>query len=706
MKNLLKITILVMLLFAAYIGNSQQLAFPSAEGSGRFATGGRSGTVYEVTNLSNSGKGSIVDAVSMGNRTIVFRVSGNIELGDVILKPKSNTTIAGQTAPGDGICIKGRIQIDASNIIIRYLRVRVDAGAKNSSGDAVDISSGTNIIIDHVSGSYARDEGISCQETSNKITVQWCIISEALSFESHSYGSLVRGDFGDEKTYHHNLYAHNNARNPRPGNYTDISKDPEGLHFDFRNNVVYNWAGSKPGYNADVTTVSRYNFIGNVFIPGSESSGNIIFRESSYVSYAYFADNMYNGVVPDNQWSIVDLSGFSISQTFAYKNRSYIVPMEPVTTTSPEEAQADVLAKAGACFPVRDIIDTRIVNDVKNNTGHSIKTTDDQPEGAWPELYSLPAPADSDHDGMPDDWEDANSLNKNDSSDRNTVASSGYTMLEVYLNSLVDLDNAKFNNPVADIQFTRSDNSNLKITWFDNYFSEDGFIIEKSIDGINFVFIDSLANNSTEYIDVDQVVSPSLRYRVIAFKGDKATPYPTEYIENNSIDVKSTTNIFVGDTIQMKLYLLPEDSHNRAVDWSVKEEDLSKVVINNDGQLIAFESGVVDVNVETSDGLGINKTITFTISNSTTSSIQKLNVESDLIQVFPNPFGNKLSVCMKEEISADAEVRIYNGVGNIVKQFIPGSMKFELETGLFEKGIYLISIQNNGKILNKMIMKD
>ncbi len=121
---------------------AQTLAFPGAEGSGRFATGGRGGEVYEVTNLSNSGAGSLVDAVSQGNRTIVFRVSGTIELGSTILKPKANTTIAGQTAPGDGICIKGRIQIKYSNIIIRYLRIRVDAGAANFSGDAIDIESG------------------------------------------------------------------------------------------------------------------------------------------------------------------------------------------------------------------------------------------------------------------------------------------------------------------------------------------------------------------------------------------------------------------------------------------------------------------------------------------------------------------------------------------------------------------------------------
>jgi pectate lyase len=421
-------------------------AFPGAEGCGRFATGGRGSDVYEVNNLNNSGPGSIVDAVSQGNRTIVFRVSGTIPLGDVILEPKSNTTIAGQTAPGDGICIKGRIHIKnyVHDIIIRYIRVRVDAGAANSSGDAIDIDIGSNIIIDHVTASYSRDEGISCQEDSNNVTVQWCLISEALTYEAHSYGSLIRGQYGQEKTYHHNLYAHNNGRNPRPGNYVYYTMDPEGLHFDFRNNVVYNWKGSTAGNNDDgAGYVSRYNFIGNVYIPGSEStstSSRRAFRERSKLAYGYFADNSYDGIVSSDPWSIVNFdSGYMTSSDISnYKARSYLVPMEPVTTTSPAQAKTDVLADAGASFPKRDIIDTRIVNDVLNKTGHSIVNTSSQPEGGWPTLNSTTAPTDTDHDGMPDTWESSHGLNPNDDADRNDYnLSTDYTNLEVYLTDLI-----------------------------------------------------------------------------------------------------------------------------------------------------------------------------------------------------------------------------------------------------------------------------
>jgi pectate lyase len=417
--------------------SSQQLAFPTAEGSGRFAVGGRGGDVYEVTNLNASGPGSIVDAVSAGNRTIVFRVSGTIALGATILKPKANTTIAGQTAPGDGICIKGRLQISASNVIVRHIRVRVDAGAANASGDAVDISGGSDIIVDHVTASYSRDEGISCTEVPANVTVQWCIISEALTFESHSYGSLIRGDNGDRRTYHHNLYAHNNARNPRPGNYTVIGTDSVGNFVDFRNNVVYNWAGTYAGYNDDTTMLTSYNIVGNAYITGSESSGFFVFREGCRVCNGYFADNAINGVVPADPWSTVTFRAtLNGPQITAYKARSAPVAMAPVATTSPAQAYTAVLASAGACVPKRDTIDRRIVQDVINKTGHSIDSTIHQPEGAWPLLASATPPVDGDHDGMPDAWENARGLNASDPADRNAAGPGGYTQLETYLNSL------------------------------------------------------------------------------------------------------------------------------------------------------------------------------------------------------------------------------------------------------------------------------
>lgn len=437
--------------------SAQMLAFPTAEGSGRFAKGGRGGDVYEVTNLASSGPGSIVDAVSQPNRTIVFRVSGTIDLGDQILQPKSYTTIAGQTAPGDGICIKGRIQIwNHRDIVIRHIRVRVNEGGVNADGDAIDIAGLSkvddkvtnrlckNIIIDHASVSFSRDENISSRNATDSVTVQWSILSEALRLEgSHSYGSLIRGERGQQKTFHHNLYAHNLGRNPRPGNYVPVTEDPEGLHLDFRNNVIYNWENKKPGYNEDKpeeNTMSRYNFVGNAYIRGPNSTTTKytdIFKESCAICYGYFEGNSYEGVVPADQWSLIDFQEYLTADMIAaYKARSKPHPMQPVRTTSAEQARKDVLARAGATVPKRDIIDLRIVSDVENKTGRIIDYTTDSPEGAWPELKSLPAPDDDDHDGMPDDWERKHGLNPKDPADRNKTTHDGYTMLEQYLNSL------------------------------------------------------------------------------------------------------------------------------------------------------------------------------------------------------------------------------------------------------------------------------
>jgi hypothetical protein len=212
------------------------------------------------------------------------------------------------------------------------------------------------------------------------------------------------------------------------------------MHFDFRNNVVYNWMGNYGGYNDDgVGYVTRYNFIGNAFITGPNSTNNGKgFRESSKDAYGYFMDNSYNGVVPSDPWSIIvfNSSMMTADDITTYKARSYLVSMETVTTTSSAQAKIDVLASAGASLPNRDIIDTRIVTDVLNQTGHIINTTADQPEGAWPTLNLTTPPTDTDHDGMPDDWEIAQGLEPNNPADRNNVRPDGYTQLEAYLCSL------------------------------------------------------------------------------------------------------------------------------------------------------------------------------------------------------------------------------------------------------------------------------
>ena len=314
---LMKNIYLTMLIFILFLSNSwsQQLAFPGAEGFGGFAKGGRGGNVLHVTNLDNAGEGSLRWAIEQeGPRTIVFDLSGTIELKDRLEIKNPYVTIAGQTAPGDGICLKGEtFLIITHDVIVRYIRCRLgDAmhGIGSLQGkDAISISEGADIIVDHCSGSWSLDEVLSSstgEPTLTRVTVQWCFITEGLNPSKHGYGSLIRGTGGAKYSYLHNLYAHNLGRNPRPGNYdrNPHTEDPEGLLLDFRNNVIYNWGGGYAGYNNDSESVTRLNYVGNYLIPGVNSEKNgIAYSTGSPFNRSYFAGNYYNGKLVKDQWS-------------------------------------------------------------------------------------------------------------------------------------------------------------------------------------------------------------------------------------------------------------------------------------------------------------------------------------------------------------------------------------------------------------------
>jgi len=432
---------LIVILFGGFNNYAQKLAFPGAEGYGKYAKGGRGGTVYEVTNLNDAGPGSLRAAVeASGARTVVFRISGTIKLRSDLEISNPYITIAGQTAPGDGICIRDQsLEIQTHDVVIRYIRSRL--GDQGDGGDAVSIQEGHDIIVDHCSASWSTDEVLSASTAKpelTNITVQWCFISEGLNPENHSFGSLIRGTGGARYSYHHNLYAHNRGRNPRPGNYdrNPYDEDPDGLLLDFRNNVIYNWSGGHAGYNADSKSITRMNYIGNFLIPGpnSENTG-IAYSTGSPFNKAYFHDNYYDYEKPETQWDLVGFDeDWSQQQIEAYKQNQPF-PAGSIETDKPGEAFESVLTHGGSCLPDRDAVDARVVNDVRQRTGSII---DNQSEvGGWPELYSAPAPEDSDHDGMPDGWEKKNGLDPNDAADKNKTAADGYTMLEKYLHSLV-----------------------------------------------------------------------------------------------------------------------------------------------------------------------------------------------------------------------------------------------------------------------------
>lgn len=423
-------------------------AFPNAEGFGMNAVGGRGGRVIEVTNLNDSGPGSLRAAVeSSGPRIVVFRVGGYIELESMLDINTPFITIAGQTAPGDGICLKNySITVRADNVIIRYLRVRPSDSAKKEF-DSISVLNGRDIIIDHCSASWAVDEVISVvsrRPSLGNVTVQWCIIAESLNCTvhhkgCHGYASLIRAGFGNGVTYHHNLYAHNHGRSPRPGNYVDSGRDPRGLIFDFRNNVLYNWGGSHAGYNADgqndANSITSMNFVNNYYLRGPDSTDSCAFEETTAADCkAYFSGNWMEGACPEDPWSLVKFVNFTKAQKDAYK-QSVPISVAPVATEDASIAYAKVLADVGTVFPVRDAADKRVVDSVRTKTGGIINHISEV--GGFPVIESNPPPVDSDHDGMPDKWESAVGLNPNDANDTSSDRDGdGYTNIEEYINWL------------------------------------------------------------------------------------------------------------------------------------------------------------------------------------------------------------------------------------------------------------------------------
>jgi len=469
-----KPTILLFFLVLSFTVKSQQLAFPSADGYGKYTTGGRGGAVIEVTNLNDDGlPGSLRYAINYsGPRTIVFRVSGTIELKSSINITNGNLTIAGQTAPGDGICLKNyKFNISASNVIIRYMRFRLgdakvwgdDAfggySPKNSakSSNTLPVK---NIIIDHCSVSYGSDETLSIYDIEN-LTVQWCIISESLNKDGHGFGGIM-GGWG--ASLHHTLFAHHKSRSPRfCGARYQFNLKRELV--DMRNNVIYN-AGHTYGGEG-----GRHNVVNNYYKRGESdicnpSQPNPSETDNEFVGCVYDSIKSYwhvdgNYVFGKPGQTANNWSDGGVKLNYPKLNLKAQTPFPSAyngPVESAEEAFVKVCKLAGASLPKRDAVDARVVNEVKNNTGKLPLTMADIPGDAFPVLNSLPAPMDSDQDGMPDDWESANSLDKNNPNDRNTIAASGYTLLEVYLNSLA----GETGTGLAKLSLSGSDGFKLK----------------------------------------------------------------------------------------------------------------------------------------------------------------------------------------------------------------------------------------------------
>ncbi|HMC95982.1 MAG TPA: hypothetical protein VKO16_14570 [Polyangia bacterium] len=421
--------VIVMAAMAAGEAVAAPLAFPGAEGFAAAVTGGRKGQVVHVTTLADSGTGSLRDALSGSNRIVVFDVSGVIKPASVLVVGGDNITLAGQSAPGDGITIYGRETSFSgrSNIIVRYLRFR--QGMIDTSGSAqktVNITDGQNMIFDHVSIQWGRWDNFGITGTSSTVTLQNSIVGEGVP--PQHFGSIIDGE--QDITIAHNLWIDNNERNPK------FKANGECI-----NNVVYDW-GTGGGIIGGHSGADWYeDYIGNYLIAGPAAVANF-FTFYTNTDHAYQTGNMVD-VNKDGQLNgrAVVNADFQGTTPPTFETAAHSKPPVPVTVLSAEDAYARVMAQAGTCQH-RDAVELRLIAQLGSLGTKGAIIADESDVGGQPVVTQVTRPAgfDTDGDGMPDAWETAHGLDPNSASDGNGDSNGdGYTNVEEYLNAQADL---------------------------------------------------------------------------------------------------------------------------------------------------------------------------------------------------------------------------------------------------------------------------
>jgi len=660
---------------------SGQIAFPGAEGAGRFAQGGRGGSVYYVTNLNNSGAGSLRDAISQPNRTVMFKVSGTIYLLSPVVITKDNITIAGQTAPGDGICLANYgMGIRANNIIIRYIRSRPGDIILNPADTAKQVDAMynnfgspvtkpfANIIVDHCSLSWSTDEAGSFYAISN-FTLQWSILSESLYKSTHVKGSPhgyggIWG--GQQSSFHHNLLASHSNRNPRFSGSANTGQ-PELEYVDFRNNLVYNWVGSTYGGAG-----GHHNMVNNYYKPGPATTGSTACATSNrrhrILMYTTFSISIAGDTIPGGKFYIKGnyVPGYPcVEETSdtASNNWTYGVhpdgqpgaaaalatarvtspfPYAPVTTQTAQEAYTSVTDNAGASLPRRDSVDRRIIHETRTGTatfgdasyqapGMGIPSgiIDSQNTvGGWPALTSTTYPDDTDNDGLPNWWE---KMNGGDSISiaGNSLDSDGFTMLEKYLNAI--------QSPDQQVVFTQASGipiggDTIQIS-FDIDWAKDQFAfgIFRSADNINFTKMTTIPSNINQTHYITDVV---------------AAPAQTHYYKIGSYRMDGT-----GDTVYSQ-------------------------TINLDNALMMQQQA--------------NKVLLQTLSSKESS-------KNNSLTIFPNPVSDRL-VVGHPVVKGKAGISLFTVDGQRVKTCIAatGTMETRINIGELSNGTYLLVMDNGG----------
>ena len=482
--------------------NSQQLAFPGAEGFGAYATGGRGGTVVHVTNLNASGPGSLADAVSQPNRTVVFDVGGVIDITGQNLTIASNLTIAGQTAPGEGITIYGGrvIMSNSSNVIIRYIRMR---GSISMPEDKCTLTMDycDNVILDHCSISWGRWDNVHIKDANN-ITYQNCIISEGI--EPQRFGAITDGT--RNWTISHCLWTNNKSRNPKMKCYLQ-----------YYNNVVYNYGiGIVGGHSA---ADNYQDVMNNYFITGpSSGSSNKYFDQWTETDHLYsngnYTDDNRDGKL--NGRLITDYNGATPMQQPNLKCQA------PMNLEPAEDAFYAVMEHAGASR-VRDGHDLRIIEQLASLGTKGAFIANEQDVGGIGTLAGADAPADSDGDGMPDEWEKANGTDPDKADTNGDADGNGYTNIEDYVNSLAHKSDYIM-YPQA-VTATLKDPTTVVLTWKNAEEGADKIVVEISENGVDYTTAAEVEGNATTATIQGLKEGQVYYFRLKAVKGDEQSLY-------------------------------------------------------------------------------------------------------------------------------------------------------------------------------------
>ncbi len=579
MKKLLRKIIFLALAFCPIAVFSQQLAFPEAQGWGRFATGGRTGKVYHVTNLNDSGTGSLRDAISSSNRIIVFDVAGVINISSRLVF-SSNLYVAGQTAPGEGITIYGDgVSFSgAKNIIVRHMRFRM--GREGTSGkDCAGVANGTNMIFDHCSFAWGLDENFSINPDGkgdlHSITLSNCVIGQGLM--DHSAGGLMQAD---SITLYRNLYVDNSTRNNKI----------KGIN-QYVNNMVYNWKDGAYIMGGDSEGSSYCNIESSMFMNGPCGGGEAFTN----------GNNKFHCYVDDN-WQDKNTDGiFDPSIVTSYSDADIVSTPYSYPTLEKWEAMElvdSLLPFVGASLPYRDYVDYYMIDEVKSfgTKGAFISNEETLPFGvpsSWT-VWGGNSRVDTDGDGMPDWWETANGTDPN-SDDAMTIASNGYANIENYINSITVDDRDFFLRAPQSVSLETSTTTTMTIAWSDYTYGEDGFIVEVELDG-EFTEVGRTEADATSFVVTGMEPGTYYNVRVRAFS-----------LDGNYSDYSSIAEV---NTRPIDANIVDIDTYEPDLTWSAGSAtwDYESASWNSNGE--KFEDGMkILFALEEAQEITLNETV-------------------------------------------------------------------------------------------------